>query len=264
MPWEQTCSDSLPRNAPTILFSYGSPNQTPESKISLQKCIETFGKVPSRKTKTHIDFNPDAALKIESGKAELFESKGAKRKKIFDHSRSSIYPDLLSSADNFMSRSEVKRGERMKSAIDYTEHRRRGQKNSIFKEYNPRRNTEVAYDVKDEDGARLFPIHKPMPPKSLVHYIDLAPHRKKKMFQENSTPIKIHCDDTLKVSDFKLNVEPTKDAPSGRNSDNIEKSPFLEYFEEDEIENIPSQKDSVVNFSELLDLSPRFFDRNNE
>ena len=30
------------------------------------------------------------------------------------------------------------------------------------------------------------------------------------------------------------------------------------------MENIPSQKDSVVNFSELLDLSPRFFDRNNE
>ena len=227
MRWEQTCSEIVPINAPNILFSYGSPSQTPQSKISLLKCIETFGKVPSRKNKTHIDFHKNAAVKIESDKAELFQSKGVKRKKIFDQSRSSIYPDLLSSADNFMNRSEVKRGERMKSAIDYTEHRRRGQKNSIFKEYNPRRNTEVAYDVKDEDGARLFPIHKPMPPKSLVHYIDLAPHRKKRVFQDNSAPIKMHCDDILKVSDFKLNIEPAKDTPSGKDYDKNEKSPFL-------------------------------------
>ena len=44
----------------------------------------------------------------------------------------------------------------------------------------------------DQDGNRMFPIHKPAHPKSLVHYVDLAPHRKKKMFDQVQAPHKAY------------------------------------------------------------------------
>ena len=40
--------------------------------------------------------------------------------------------------------------------------------------------------IEDEDGNRHFPLHKPIHPKTLVHYVDLAPHRKKKNMFENN------------------------------------------------------------------------------
>ena len=52
----------------------------------------------------------------------------------------------------------------------------------IFSAYNPKKAIGYKVNVDDEDGNRLFPIHKPAHPKSLVHYVDLAPHRKKKLF----------------------------------------------------------------------------------
>ena len=74
----------------------------------------------------------------------------------------------------------------MRSAIRSSELRKRSQRKRIFENYVPKANSCLIVNVKDKDGSRLFPIHKPAPPKSLVHYIDLAPHRKKRMFGDNS------------------------------------------------------------------------------